>query len=273
MIKTRESGGNYAKGLEFYDQGLLVDALAAFEAVLEGAKSNSPEAKLARFYIGETHARLAAESLCHGARAHAEKHLREALARNPKYPDLHYQLALVIAEEGLLREAMKELAIALNLSPNYAKALLTSGILAYQMGDYDEGAKRIVRAASLESRYDTPIFQSALDDHNKGDNCRALAGFQELALTNIDDISFYYDTGKNLYRSGDYKGAVEAFEQALCILRNTKQPLLRSRSSIPGLPGKSSTPRRGIWPWWHICLPKWNTCCHPQWSHERAHCR
>ena len=113
MAGVQELSKTYSKGIEFYDQGLLVNALAEFDRVLRNAPEGSPEARLARFYVGETHARLAEESVLRGASERAEMHLREAIGRNPKYPDLHYQLAEVMAESGAIKEAIEELRAAL----------------------------------------------------------------------------------------------------------------------------------------------------------------
>jgi tetratricopeptide (TPR) repeat protein len=217
MIGIAELSKRYAKGVEFYDQGLLIDALAEFEAVLKDSDPSSPEARLAVFYVGEAHAALAEESIQRGAREHAEMHLRKAIARNPKYPDLHFQLAQVIAEGGAIKEAMTELETALKLNPNYAKAHLSLGILSYQVGRYAAGARHITRAAEIERRYATPLYADAMAAHDKGQHRKALAQFAELALTNVDDISFHFGIGRKCYRSGDYRGAAEAFEQALSL--------------------------------------------------------
>lgn len=84
MIATAELNKKYAKGLEYYDQGLLRDALTEFETVCREAPEGSPQAKLAHFYIGEVHARLAEESAGRGAREHAEQHLRSACNRGKR---------------------------------------------------------------------------------------------------------------------------------------------------------------------------------------------
>ena len=217
MAGLQELSKTYQKGIEFYDQGLLVDALAEFEKVLKAVSPDSPEARLAKFYVGETHARLAEEDMSRGATERAETHLKNAIERNPHYPDLHYQLAQIVAESGSVHQAILELETALELNPDYAKALLFLGLLAYEIGNYDTGAQHVSRAASLETRYGTPLYSEAMAAHEKGEHRKALAQFHELATTNIDDISFHFGIGKKLYRSGDYAGAVEAFEQSLSI--------------------------------------------------------
>ena len=226
MIGMAELSKRYAKGLEFYDQGLLVDALMEFESVVKTAKPGSPECRLAGFYIGETHARLAEESVLRGSNEHAEEHLREAISSNSKFPDLHYRLASILAERGELAEAMTELQEALKLNPRYAEAMLSLGILAYRGGEHKAGIKHIVGACELEPRYDTQLYADALETHEQGDNGKALAQFSELALTKVDDISFHFGIGKKRYREGDYSAAAEAFEQALSL--NSTYPDIRN---------------------------------------------
>jgi len=220
MTAVRELSANYQKGIEFYDQGLLIDALAAFQSVLKSADPGSPEARLARFYIGETHARLAEDALARGTRERAEQHLREAIERNPKFPDLHYQLAGIMVEDGAINEAITELETALSLNSNYSKALLLLGILRYEIGKYEIGARHIARAVENEPRYDTPVYQEGMASHFKGEHRRALAQFREMEQTKVDDISFHFGVGKKLYRAADYRGAAEAFEQALSVQSN-----------------------------------------------------
>ncbi len=62
--------------------------------------------------------------------------------------------------------------------------------------------------------------------HAKDEHRKALALFSELALTNVDDISFHFGIGKKRYRSGDYSGAAEAFDQALSL--NSTYPDIRN---------------------------------------------
>lgn len=217
MAGVQELSKTYSKGIEFYDQGLLVDALAEFERVLKNAPEGSPEARLAGFYVGETHVRLAEESMLRGAQERAEMHLREAIARNPGYPDLHYLLAELMADSDAIKEAIGELESALSLNPDYAKALLMLGILRYEIGDYDAGMRSVNLAVEIEPRYQTEPIQEGVAAHQRGDRRRALWAFHELAQTNIDDISFHFGVGKKLYRAGDFAGAVESFEQALSL--------------------------------------------------------
>jgi len=226
MVQMVDLSKRYAKGLEFYDQGLLVDALMEFEAVIKTVEPSSPEGRLAGYYMGEVHARLAEESILRGASEHAEEHLREAISSNPKFPDLHYRLANIIAERGEAAEATAELKEALKLNPRYAKAMLSLGILAYRGGDHKAGIKHIIRACELEPRYATQLYTDAMEAHEQGDHPKALAQFSELALTNVDDIAFHFGIGKKRYREGDYHGAAEAFEQALSL--NSTYPDIRN---------------------------------------------
>lgn len=230
MIATAELSKRYARGLEFYDQGLLTDALAEFEAVIKTAKPNSPEGRLAGFYMGEAHARLAEESILRGASGNAEKHLRDAISSNAKFPDLHYQLAQILADRGESVEAMSELQEALKLNPGYAKAMLSLGILAYSTGEYKAGIKHINKACEIEPRYATQLYTDAVEAHAHKDYSKALAQFSEISLTNVDDISFHFGIGKKRYREGDYCGAAEAFEQALSL--NSTYPDIRNWNGL-----------------------------------------
>ncbi len=219
-MATAELNRNYKKGLEYYDQGMLSDALAAFQVVIENAPSDCPEARLARFYIGEAHAQLAEENVHRGANTRAEEHMREAVENNPKYPDLRFQLAQVIYENGRVQDAMLEVETALELNPDYAKALLFLGVLAYETGEHQAGLKHIARAVEIEPRYNTEEYKEALAADSKKNHSKCLAMLRELSSTNVDDISFHLQVGKKYYRNAEYDKAVEAFEQAMSIQNN-----------------------------------------------------
>lgn len=226
MEQVAELSKRYAKGLEFYDQGLLIDALTEFEAVLKTANPASPESKLSGYYIGEAHARLAEESLLRGASENAERHLRDAISSNPKFPDLHYRLAQIMADRGEVTEAMAELQEALKLNPRYSKAMLLLGIFAYQSGEYGAGIKHIQHACDFQPRYATQLLEEAIDADKRKDHDNALQLFWSISDMNVDDIAFHLDMGKKHYREGDYRGAAEAFEQALSL--NSTYPDIRN---------------------------------------------
>ena len=100
------------------------------------------------------------------------------------------------------------------------------GTLFYQIGNYSQAIESIAKAIDTEPRYDTDLFVQAMAALDRGDHRRALAQLNELALTNVDDISIHIAVGKRRYRCGDYKGAVEAFEQALSL--NSTYPDIRN---------------------------------------------
>ncbi len=220
MHHAREMSLSYKKGLEFYDQALYVDALLAFEEAFAEAEPDTPESRLAAFHIGETHARLAEECLRRGLRERAELHLREAITRNPRYPDLHCQLAEILAQKGEISRAIAELDCALGLNPKYARAWLLRGILLYDMGLHDEGLDCVARAVELEPRYNVPLYAQALEAHQVERYDQAVALLRDMSTIDVDDIAFRFALGKNLYRAGDYRGAAEAFEQVLAVQSN-----------------------------------------------------
>ncbi|MDH7602078.1 MAG: tetratricopeptide repeat protein [Armatimonadota bacterium] len=220
MQRAREMSLNYRKGLEFFDQGLYVDALSAFEEALAEAQPDSPESRLVAFHIGETHARLAEECLRRGLRDRAELHLREAVARNPRYPDLHYQLAEILAQKGETDAAVTELDQALGINPKFARAWLLRGVLYYETGCHEEGLDYVARAVELEPRYNVPIYTQAIEAHSMQRHEQVVKLLRDLVALDIDDISFRFALGKNLYRAGDYEGAAEAFRQVLAVQSN-----------------------------------------------------
>jgi protein O-GlcNAc transferase len=208
---------HYRRGLTYLDQGLYLDAVSEFEQVLRETGLDSPESKLAAFHITEAHSRIAEDSLRCGAMDIAEQHLRTAAKLQPRYPDLHFGIAKILAEKGLVHEAMAELENALEINPRYAKALLLLGVLAYETGEYAAGLEHIEHAVTNEPRYFTPVYIDALAQHQAQQFDNAQFAFRSMLADDVDDVTYHFCAGRNAYTSGKYAQAVECFEQALSV--------------------------------------------------------
>lgn len=123
----------YEKGIERYNAGELVAAIEHFDSALATqSDSGSPDASLARFYRGEAHARLAAESLENADARRALAHFDAALTDHPSYPDLHFQrgLALLSLDDALAAEQAARQALERNAEFVEAGALVVLSLLA-----------------------------------------------------------------------------------------------------------------------------------------------
>jgi len=214
---VREINEHYSKGIEYYDQGLYREAISEFEAIATICEQLDPVGKLARFYLGEAYAQLGLERANRGAADRAEESLRKAIAINPKYPDLHYNLANVLVEKGDYSNAAAEFEIALSINPRYSKALLEYGLLRYRTGERDAGIEMIGRAIESEPGYSPQLYKDALELHRMKRWDEALNKLDDLKATNVDDISYHFKLGKEHYMRGDYEAAAADLERALSI--------------------------------------------------------
>ena len=123
----------YEKGIERFNAGEFAAAIEHFEAALASpSETGSPDASLARFYRGEAHARLAAESLEKADARRALAHFDAALIDHPSYPDLHLQrgIALLCLEDSLAAERAARRALERNAEFVEAGALLVLSLAA-----------------------------------------------------------------------------------------------------------------------------------------------
>lgn len=81
----------------------------------------------------------------------AEKLLREALAIYPDGADIHYSLALLLAEsEGRLSDAAESLAKAVKLAPRHARMRYNYGLMLERLARYDEAEEQLREARRLD---------------------------------------------------------------------------------------------------------------------------
>ena len=70
--------------------------------------------------------------------------MEKAVQMNPKYADLHYNLALLYSDKKRYGEAISELKKALRINPNYLFARINLGVLYEDQKKWKE-AKREYR--------------------------------------------------------------------------------------------------------------------------------
>ena len=88
----------------------------------------------------------------------AEKDYREILAKNPRYPGIHFRLARLLLSRpnpgpDFQQEAKKELQAELQIDPSNAGAEYVSGELARQTQDFAEAVHHFTRATELDASF------------------------------------------------------------------------------------------------------------------------
>ncbi|MCC6485671.1 MAG: tetratricopeptide repeat protein [Armatimonadetes bacterium] len=132
-------GGDLEKAFELDSQGDYESALDAFARVGEMSVDE----------VGEL-IRLAREQLRLGNIPEAEKNLRDALATNPNYADVHHLMGQVwLAQEKYLK-AVNEFKTALLINPQFVAAHISLGVACRAMGNEDAARAAFQRAVSIE---------------------------------------------------------------------------------------------------------------------------
>jgi len=75
--------------------------------------------------------------------------LHEALTYNPKFPQAHYQLGLVLEKEGKFKEAIVPLQQAIELDPLYPEPHYTLGRIYQRQGKREEAQEQIEKFKKL----------------------------------------------------------------------------------------------------------------------------
>ena len=76
--------------------------------------------------------------------------LQEALSYNPKFPQAHYQLGLVLVKEGKFKEAIAPLQQAIELDPLYPEPHYTLGRIYQRQGKREEAQEEIEKFKKLK---------------------------------------------------------------------------------------------------------------------------
>jgi uncharacterized protein (TIGR03032 family) len=92
--------------------------------------------------------------------AEAVAAFRECLARQPGFPDAHYNLAVALAEAGVFVEALEHLRAVRDREPDRSEVHLSLGSLCQRIGEYDE-ARRAFEAA-ISRQPDDALAHSSL---------------------------------------------------------------------------------------------------------------
>ncbi|HEY4116151.1 MAG TPA: tetratricopeptide repeat protein [Rhizomicrobium sp.] len=160
---------------------------------------------------------LAAEHLRRAEFAAAEAVLRDAIARKPANPQLHYALARALIAQHRLPEGIEAARAAIRLKPGYAEALAALGEALHAQGDAAEAEKAFRAALRLQ-----PNFQQArqglavlLNDTGRPRDAESLLRQSVAAArTPRDAAAASHNLGVSLRLQRRYAEAVAAFDSA-----------------------------------------------------------
>lgn len=120
-----------------------------------------------------------AELMDRGKYAEAAEQFRAALARNPGFPEAHFNLGRAYAAQGRLNDAIRYFSTALQLDPRFAAASLNFGNTALELGQFDAAMAAFSHTLALDPREPRAHNGLGLIHAARGEWSQAAACFEE----------------------------------------------------------------------------------------------
>ncbi len=156
----------YDLGMAYMHQGKLEDAIRLLSESIRGAPDGfDTQYEPVQMRLGLAQALIAA-----GKSKDAEAPLRDALRRSPNHPEVHYRLAVALADLGRMDEALTSYDKAVSLNPRV---------------DTSAALHHLLATSCLKNRR----FQEALQHEEKALALARSQGNQQLAKTFEDQIA------------------------------------------------------------------------------------
>ena len=210
------SDDGYDAGVRAYESGRFSEAAESFDACLVRTKDTTLR-RLARFYLGQSYARLGVERLQVGDIAGAEAAFRHALDLQPAYPDLHCLYASALEAKGDRVGLERELRIALEINPLYADAALRLGQLEYADGRHESAMALISKAVRAGKGVDVDAYRGFAAAHQAGTYDQASALLGALTLVTAAPAVQQAQEAAAHVQAGRFEEATFAFEAALAL--------------------------------------------------------
>lgn len=211
MLRRSGEETTYDRAVRLFDEGRYAAAVTELEAVLAHPRRSPLTEGLARFYLAEAHAALAAQRE-EPSPHQALTHLQRALTLHPTFPDLHYRLACALVELEQTEHAREAVAQALVLNPHYADARRLSEAL----GKGQEAALRLI-TEQPSSREDEVAVHArlALSLYRQGEFEAAADAYRQALALAPTYADLHNQLGVTLHAADQDEGAVAAFTRAL----------------------------------------------------------
>jgi len=207
----------YDTGVRAFERGDFELAAESFDACMSHS-ADSTTRRLARFYLGQCHARLGHRALADGDAKEAAGQFRKALDLHPSYPDLHFHLGQAYGAMGQPAKQEAELRLALEINPMYAEALLQLGALQYAAGETNAGMDTIMRAVRMGQDVEADKYRAVAVAHQSGDSGQVLAMLAQLTVGASSAPEQQVQLGDRQVAGRQFLEASHAYEAALALV-------------------------------------------------------
>lgn len=202
---------HYALGRVLRSEGKLQDAEIEFHAAVSLGQREPNAVESTQL------SNAALEKAGRGDLAGAETALRKAIALRPDYGVPHYNLGLILADEGRIDEAGRQLTEAISLMPGQAKPWFDLGRVQRLQGKAQSAVESVRWAAMLDPanpriREELKLAGSAGDQGDTPDQPRQ----PEIGLP-ADTASGHYSSARDLRARQDWQGAIGELLRSLAL--------------------------------------------------------
>jgi tetratricopeptide (TPR) repeat protein len=238
----KTGGRSYARGMQLFNRREFSRAAVEFDGLLAREKRpGSLDAKLARFYSAEAHAKVGISCYKTGDLIRARGEFDRAVHVQGHYPDLYAYLGILDAREGRWAEAKGCLDQSLALSPTQREALAARIVVRERLGDREAADRDWGRLRELGLakphllRYQPRLpfaphcleelkgsrrqtcLATALEHYDRGDWRQALVELEGALRECPGYADLHYRRGLLLSELNRGDEAIAAFEAALAI--------------------------------------------------------
>jgi len=147
----------------------------------------------------------------------AVKSYKHALAINPNYAEVHFNLGVTLQKLGQLDVAVNSYEQALAIKPDYAEAYYNLGITLQKIGQLDAAVYSYSQAIAVNPNYAEAHFNLGNAYQKLGQLDAAINSYSKAVAIRANYAEAYYNLGITLQNLGQLDAAVNSFEQALAV--------------------------------------------------------
>ncbi|MBN8689211.1 MAG: tetratricopeptide repeat protein [Armatimonadetes bacterium] len=210
----------FDQGLRTYEQQLYADAAVSFEQFISEPSCDLSLAKIARLYLAESLAHLAAQAMDEGNFSAARDLYTKALKLQSGFADLWFQLARVhraLTDSDFARECLDR---CLDLNPRFASAKVLSAAVSYDQGEFELAMNSLIDAVHDRPSLEDDLYREFVLLHNSGKFEDASAVLTQICESKQDTTQSLIEEAKHLLSNREVEKAATMFSRAVEIVPN-----------------------------------------------------